>query len=228
MRWPPPEVRNTDFFPQPNHTLTTSAPENDVHQLKYVPSIGVEAGFWWGELLSDQRPVDAFSLVYDSAPLEKDMAILGRPNALLQASATAPLANWFARLSDIAPDGTVTQITGAGINGAQRDGMTDPHDLEPGKTYAINIEMHLTSWVFPKGHRVRFSVVECIVADDFADAVFDDDFARTWQGGFTAGASDCAGAWDYGRSVPASTAVRRTIGHERCWISVARNLDIDA
>ncbi|MGA9039854.1 MAG: CocE/NonD family hydrolase [Terriglobales bacterium] len=157
-RWPPPEAHNTDFFPQPNHTLATSVSEHDVHQLKYVPSIGVEAGFWWGELLSDQRPVDAFSLVYDSAPLKEDLAILGRPKALLQASATAPLADWFARLSDVAPDGTVTQITGAGINGAQRDGMTDPHDLEPGKIYPINIEMHLTSWVFPAGHRIRLSI----------------------------------------------------------------------
>ena len=55
------------------------------HQLKYVPTVGVEAGFWWGELLSDPRPVDAFSLVYDSAPLEDDVAILGRPHALLRA-----------------------------------------------------------------------------------------------------------------------------------------------
>jgi predicted acyl esterase len=156
--WPPPEANNTNFFPQPNHALATSPSEHDVHQLKYIPSIGVEAGFWWGELLSDQRPVDAFSLVYDSAPLKDDLAILGRPKALLQASATAPLADWFARLSYVAPDGTVTQITGAGINGAQRDGMSAPHDLEPGKVYAMNIEMHLTSWVFPKGHRIRLSI----------------------------------------------------------------------
>jgi len=129
-----------------------------VHQLKYVPSIGVEAGFWWGELLSDVRPVDAFSLVYDSAPLEQDTAILGRPRALLRASAPAPLAEWFARLSDVAPDGSVTQITGAGLNGAQRDSMSEPKDLEPGKAYSLDIEMHLTSWVFPKGHRIRAAV----------------------------------------------------------------------
>jgi uncharacterized protein len=110
-----------------------AAAQPDTHQLKYVPSVGVEAGFWWGELLSDVRPVDAFSLVYDSAPLQSDVAILGRPHALLAASATAPLADWFARLSDVAPDGTVTQITGAGINGAQRDSMSEPRDLEPGK-----------------------------------------------------------------------------------------------
>jgi predicted acyl esterase len=156
--WPPHDVRDTVFFPQPNHTLAQNPPEADEHQLKYIPSVGVEAGFWWGELLSDPRPVDAFSLVYDSAPLQEDLAILGRPRALLKASATAPLADWFARLSDVAPDGTVTQITGAGISGAQRESMTEPRALEPGKVYPFDIVMHLTSWVFPKGHRIRLAI----------------------------------------------------------------------
>jgi hypothetical protein len=61
-------------------------------------------------------------------------------------------------LSDVAPDGTVTQITGAGINGAQRDSMSEPRDLERGKIYPLDIEMHLTSWVFPKGHRIRVAI----------------------------------------------------------------------
>lgn len=156
--WPPRNVKNTTLFLQENHTLSDSMADRATHQLKYVPTIGVEAGFWWGELLSDPRPVDAFSLVYDSAPLPDDLAILGRVCTLLQASATAPHANWVARLSDVAPDGTVTQITGAGINGAQRESMTQPKNLEPGKTYSLDIEMHLTSWVFPKGHRIRVAI----------------------------------------------------------------------
>jgi predicted acyl esterase len=156
--WPPKDVQASTWFLQSNHSLAEAAAQLDRHQLKYVPSIGVEAGFWWGELLSDVRPVDAFSLVYDSASLQGDVAILGRPHALLRASATAPLADWFARLSDVAPDGTVTQVTGAGIDGAQRDSMSEPRDLEPGKVYALDIEMHLTSWVFPKGHRIRVAV----------------------------------------------------------------------
>ncbi len=156
--WPPKDAEAAPFFLRPDHSLAKTEPAKDVHQLKYVPSVGVEAGFWWGELLSDVRPVDAFSLVYDSEPLKEDLAILGRPRALLQASATAPLADWFVRLSDVAPDGTVTQITGAGINGAQRDSMSEPRDLEPGKFYALDIEMHLTSWIFPRGHRIRVAV----------------------------------------------------------------------
>ena len=156
--WPPAGAKNTTFYFQGNHSLSESASPTTTHQLKYVPTVGVEAGFWWGELLSDTRPVDAFSLVYDSAPLENEVAILGRPRALLSASATAPLADWFVRLSDVAPDGRVTQITGAGINGAQRESMSEPKALEPGKIYPLNVEMHLTSWIFPKGHRIRVSI----------------------------------------------------------------------
>ena len=87
--WPPRGVKPVTLFLQPNHALADSPSPEDIHQLKYVPSVGVEAGFWWGELLSDPRPVDAFSLVYDSAPLQEEIAILGDPHALLQASSTA-------------------------------------------------------------------------------------------------------------------------------------------
>jgi pimeloyl-ACP methyl ester carboxylesterase len=151
-------MRNTTLYLYDAHVLSTDPAKPAVHQLRYIPSVGVEAGFWWGELLTDQRPVDAFSLTYDSALLKVDLTILGRPHALLQASSSAPLADWFARLSDVAPDGTVTQVTGAGINGAQRDSASEPKDLVPNQTYPLDIEMHLATWTFPKGHRIRLAV----------------------------------------------------------------------
>ena len=156
--WPPPDMHPSTLYLQPNHTLNPATPGSSIHELKYLSSVGAEGGFWWGELLTDQRSVDAFSLVYDSEPLQQDTAILGRPRALLRAAANARLADWFARLSDVAPDGTVTFVAGAGLNGAQRDSMTEPRDLEPGKSYLFDIEMHLTTWVFPKGHRIRLAV----------------------------------------------------------------------
>src|SRR5262249_39928350 len=73
-------------------------------------------------------------------------------------SATAPLADWFARLSDVAPDGQVTQITGGGLNGAQRESMSEPKELEPGKIYSLRVPLRFTSWVFPAGHRIRVSI----------------------------------------------------------------------
>ena len=146
------------FIPQPNHTLAAVRIRSGRHQLKYIPSIGVEAGFWWGSCSAIPVRLTHSAWYTILRHCKEEVAILGRPQALLQASATAPLADWFARLSDVAPDGTVTQITGAGLNGAQRESMIEPHDLEPGKTYPLNITMHLTSWVFPKGHRIRLAI----------------------------------------------------------------------
>ena len=159
--WPPRDLRTQTLFFAPDHTLTGTEPLPEgayVQQLKYVPSIGLEAGFWWGDFTTDQRPIDAYSLVYDSAPLTSDTAILGWPKAILEASASAPLADWFARLSDVAPDGSVTMITGAGQSGAQLNGAASPAELIPGQKYKIPIELHVTSWVFPAGHRIRVAI----------------------------------------------------------------------
>jgi hypothetical protein len=156
--WPPAGAKEMKLFLCADHTLSDSPSAPAQHHLKYVPSVGVEAGFWWGELLSDQRPVDAFSLVYDSAPLDEQTAILGHAHALLEVSADVPLADWFVRVSDIAPDQSSTLVAGAGLSGAQRESMTDPKDLEPGKMYPLDVELHLASWVFPKGHRIRVAI----------------------------------------------------------------------
>jgi predicted acyl esterase len=156
--WPPAGLTPMTLFLQPDHRLASEASAAGRDQLRYVPSAGVEAGFWWGELLTDQRPVDAFSLTYDSQVLSDEVAILGLPRVSLEVAADARLADWFVRLSDVAPDGRVTMVTGAGINGAQRDSMAQPQDLLPGKIYPLSLNLHLASWVFPKGHRIRIAI----------------------------------------------------------------------
>lgn len=159
--WPIRRIRQEAFFPQPNHTLANAAPAATDHRLRYVPTAGIEAGgpvMWWGDIAPDQTPTDAYSLVYDSDPLNDDIEILGLPLARLQVSADAPLANWVARLGDVAPDGTVTQVAGAAQNGAHRESAESPKALVPGETFPLEIEMHFTSWVFPKGHRIRLAV----------------------------------------------------------------------
>ena len=160
--FPPANARTQTLYLSSNHSLSDSATAPTTEQLKYVPTIGAEAGFWWGDFTTDQRPIDAFSLVYDSEPLEKDTAILGWPKALLQVAASAPLADWFARLSDVAPDGTVTMVTGGGQSGAQRDSRSSPADLVPDHVYSLPIELHLTSWVFQRGHRIRLAISNAI------------------------------------------------------------------
>jgi putative CocE/NonD family hydrolase len=156
--WPPAGLTPMSLYLQQDHGLSSDPPKSGVDQLRYIPSVGVEAGFWWGELLTDQRPVDAFSLSYDSQPLTEEIAILGLPRVNLRVAADARLADWFVRLSDVAPDGSVTMVTGAGINGAQRNSMAQPEDLVPGKPYRLSFDLHLASWVFPQGHRIRIAI----------------------------------------------------------------------
>ena len=156
--WPPAGLAPMTLYLQPDHRLSPAAAAGGRDLLRFVPSAGVEAGFWWGELLTDQRPVDAFSLTYDSEVLSDEVAILGLPRVSLHVAADVRLADWFVRLSDVAPDGRVTMITGGGINGAQRDSMVKPQDLVPDEIYALSVDLHLASWVFPKGHRIRVAI----------------------------------------------------------------------
>ena len=159
--WPIARIQPTRMYPQANHTLSIAEADETVHSLRYVPSSGLEAGgpvMWWGDVAHDQRPTDAFSLVYDTEPLAADTEILGLPLAGLNVSADAPRANWMVRLSDVAPDGTVTQVAGAAFNGTHRNSAREPEDIVSGEAFDLEIEMHFTSWVFPKGHRIRFAV----------------------------------------------------------------------
>jgi len=159
--WPIQRIRELNLHPQANHTLSEVEPAVDMHQLRNLPTTGIEASgpvLWWGDVAPDQRPTDAFSLVYDTIPLQEDLEILGLPEAFLLVAADAPHVNWFVRLSDVAPEGTVTQVAGAGFNGTHRESAKSPEKWEPGKLTPIGIEMHFTSWVFPKGHKIRFSI----------------------------------------------------------------------
>jgi uncharacterized protein len=156
--WPPAQLSPTTLYLQPEHRLSADHAQDGRDELRNTPSMGVEAGFWWGELNADQRSIDAYSLTYDSSPLTEDLAIMGLPQVTLQASSSARLADWFVRLSDVAPDGQVTLVTGAGLNGAQRKSMADPVDLTPGQVYPLSLKLHLATWVFPAGHRIRIAV----------------------------------------------------------------------
>ena len=160
-KWPIDRIKNQLWYAHGDHSLSDSPAESSMHSMVYKPSMGVEGGgptMWWGSVLPDQQPMDEHSLVYDSEELDTPLEILGRPIARLRVSADAPRANWVVRVSDIAPDGKVTQVAGAGFNGTHRKSAREPEDIIPGEEFDLNIELHFTSWVFPKGHKIRVSI----------------------------------------------------------------------
>lgn len=126
--------------------------------LRYLPGYGTTVGDWWGEPSADMRRDDAGSLVFDGAPLDTSITVLGFPRMRLLAAHGAPLATWTARLEDVAPDGSVSLVTGAVLNATQHHSTTRPEVLDPGRLYDLAWDMHFTTWIFRPGHRIRLAL----------------------------------------------------------------------
>lgn len=149
------------FLISEGKTLNTQATSTMVMDtVNSRPSDGVEGGgpvMWWGDWAPDQAPFDAPSLVYD-LPIESELSIMGYPKIQLCVQSPVEHTNWFVRLNDVAPDGQVTQVTGAGFNSTHRQSSTSPTPSPVGATYCMDIELHWTTWTFRPGHQLRISI----------------------------------------------------------------------
>jgi predicted acyl esterase len=154
-----PQTKESILYLNQAHDLAAT-PAEFVHSLIYNATAPDASGaaMWWGDWFPDQRTADAHSLVYDSEPVTDSVEIMGIPQVTLQTSTDAPAANWFVRLSDVAPNGMVTQITGAGFNANHVESSEKPIRLIKDKIYTIQIDLHVTSWTFEKGHEIRISI----------------------------------------------------------------------
>ena len=143
--------------------MDDSAPIGQAHdEYAYHPAVGLAGGLWSGGvpfgLPTDQRPDEAYSLVYTSAPLEQELAILGWPRAILHISSTAEVMAFNASLCDVAPDGASALVAKGILNATRRESLTDPTPLAPGQVYELEIEIDCTGWVFEPGHRIRLDI----------------------------------------------------------------------
>ncbi len=126
-------------------------------------NVGLFAGKWCSysettDLPSDQREEDGGALVFDSAPLEEDFELLGRPSLSLELSSDKPIATIAARISDVAPDGRATRVTYGVLNLTHRNSDEAPELLEPHKKYQVTVPMNYIAQRFPKGNQIRVSL----------------------------------------------------------------------
>jgi uncharacterized protein len=91
---------------------------------------------------SEQRQDEVTSFTYTSQPFNKGTQIVGPIGMTLRASSTADDAVWVAKLSDVAPDGTVTAVPGQNIG----PGLKTPVEV-PGESSSTPVTegMLLTS-----------------------------------------------------------------------------------
>lgn len=110
------------------------------------------------DLPGDQRPDDALSACFDTAPLSAPLDIIGMPELTLPVSLDAPRGTLIARLCDVHPDGTSHRITLGVLNLCHRSSAVAPTPMTPGTEETVTITLDATAYRLPKGHRLRLAL----------------------------------------------------------------------
>lgn len=110
----------------------------------------------------DQRPIEARAdvLVYTTPPLERDTEVTGPIIVHLWAISSAPDTDFVARLTDVAPDGRVINLTDGIVRARYRHIAqgAPPTLIEPGRPYEYEIDLWATSNLFQAGHRIGLQI----------------------------------------------------------------------
>lgn len=97
-------------------------------------------------------------MVFETAPLAEDMRVLGQIQVRLVLSVDAADADIFARIFDVAPDGTAWNLMSPGLE-ALRLSARPAAKLVPNEPTTVVLDNHLTGNLFRKGHRLRLVVM---------------------------------------------------------------------
>ncbi len=126
-------------------------------------TVGKHGGSWcpFGrtpDQAGDQQDDDARSLVFESAPLDRCIEILGAAIVTLDVACDRSLANLAVRLCDVHPDGASLRVSYGMLNLAHRDGSETPACLVPQRRYQVRVRLNDAGSVFPAGHRIRVAL----------------------------------------------------------------------
>ena len=113
---------------------------------------------------AEQSPDDSNSLVFDSAPLDHDLEILGYPVAKIRVSANVPVAQIAVRLTEVTPEGKSWLVSYNVLNLTRRDSMERPTALKSGEFYDIQLPLYMIAHRFKKGNRIRAALGELVAA----------------------------------------------------------------
>ncbi len=166
--WPPPDVEPTPFYLESGGKLTTAPPKASLQPDQYTYDPGDPAPTVGGSIVSFVYPpgsVDVSAaqsradvLVYTTAPLDRDLDVVGPLRVILYASSSAVDTDFVARLSDVFPDGRAIQLQSGILRARYRDLDKEPQLLEPGRIYRFEIDLWATANRFKAGHRLRLDI----------------------------------------------------------------------
>ncbi len=103
-------------------------------------------------------------LCYTTPPLGDDLTVVGPVTVRLHAASSAVDTDFVARLVDVLPDGRAFNLTDGILRASYRDvdfshpEAASPSPIEPGRSYAYDIDLWATANTFKRGHRIRLEI----------------------------------------------------------------------
>jgi len=172
QEWPPARMRYTEFFlhsggrantVRGDGLLSTDEPGSErPDEYDYDPSDPVMSLMRADSQAApvDQAPLDGRVdiLVYQTPPLERDVAVIGPVTLKLWAASSAPDTDFTAKLIDVQPDGTAVNLSYGIMRARYRDGYDSPTLILPDLPYEYAVKMTPTGALFRRGHRIRLDV----------------------------------------------------------------------
>ncbi|WP_272947844.1 CocE/NonD family hydrolase [Rothia halotolerans] len=160
--WPSPHVPGRRFGLEDAHVSPLAAADDGVVLVDSPMDTGKDAGRYFpygnaADLPADQRDDDGRSVIFDF-PLTEDLEILGNGELNLRVSTDSARGQVYARLCDVAPDGSSTMVTRGNLNLSARNGRDRADAFPAGGWEDVSFPMTGVGYRFPAGHVLRLAL----------------------------------------------------------------------
>jgi predicted acyl esterase len=160
--WPPPGMVPRRLF-LTDEGLREAEASLTARAVCSPQTVGKCAGDWvpFGrghDQARDQQEDDVSSVVFETAPLDETIEILGASIMTLDVASDRPIANLVVRLCDVHPSGESLRVSYGVLNLTHRDGHEQPALLAIGERYRVRIQLNDAGSTFPAGHKIRLAI----------------------------------------------------------------------
>jgi uncharacterized protein len=109
---------------------------------------------------ADQEGVEVLNgvLVYTSAPLGKDLTVIGLVSVTLYAATSTPDTDFTAKLCVVSPEERSSNIQEGIVRARYRESLSHPTPITPDEVYEYCIDLGPTAYVFKARSRIRVQV----------------------------------------------------------------------
>lgn len=123
-----------------------------------LPAVGHIKNCGSADQLSRENRSDV--IVFDSAPLQDELRVVGGATATVFVSSNVTDTDFFVTVSDLHPDSKKSMLVRFGIQRMRwrESEVTKSEPMTADQVYEVTINLGYTAYIFPKGHSIRVSV----------------------------------------------------------------------